>query len=251
MRPVVSERGNEMLPTTGPPAALVTGGSSGIGLGVAKALAEDGYAVSLVARRKDRLEEAVAAIGESAAIAIVSDVTDSEGVAAAVAQHQAHWGRLDVLVNNAGGGIIGPMEEASLKAVDLQLDLNLRAVILFYRSALPHLLEAGAADGALVLNMASSAGKTGKPTLGVYSAAKHGVVGFSEAMNREFGDRGVKSCVFCPGYVDTPLAADTDETRPSEMIQTDDIAGMTRALLSLSRYCVIPEVLFLRPGLVD
>jgi NAD(P)-dependent dehydrogenase (short-subunit alcohol dehydrogenase family) len=91
-------------------------------------------------------------------------------------------------------------------------------------------------------------GKRAEGGLAVYSAAKHGVVGLNEAMNLELGPRGVKSCVFCPGYVDTPLAS-TVGVEPDEMIQPADLAEVLKALLSLSRHCVIPEVTFLRPGL--
>jgi NAD(P)-dependent dehydrogenase (short-subunit alcohol dehydrogenase family) len=110
------------------------------------------------------------------------------------------------------------------------------------------LLEAGADGGALVVKPASIHGKRAEGGLAVYSAAKHGVIGLSEAMNLELGERGVKSCVFCPGYVDTPLAAALD-VPSEEMIRPSDLVEVLKALLQLSRHCVIPEVVFLRPGL--
>jgi NAD(P)-dependent dehydrogenase (short-subunit alcohol dehydrogenase family) len=232
------------------PAALVTGGSSGIGFEMAGALAGQGYGVTLVARRPETVERAVETLREEnlEVIGVSADLTEEAGVIEAIARHRETWGRLDVLVNNAGGGIMGPLQESSLKHIDRQLDLNLRSVVLFYRHATELLLEAGADGGALVVNTASIHGKHAEGGLAVYSAAKHGVVGLSEAMNLELGERGVKSCVFCPGYVDTPLAAPVG-VPSEEMIRPSDLVEVLKALLQLSRHCVIPEVVFLRPGL--
>jgi ketoreductase len=232
------------------PAALVTGGSSGIGLELARALGHEGYAVTIVARRPETVERAATALCDEGldVLGVALDITDEHSVAEAVRRHREWIGRLDVLVNNAGGGIIGPLEDATLRHIDRQLDLNLRAVVLFYRHAMELLLEAGRNGGALVVNVASAHGKRAEGGLAVYSAAKHGVVGLNEAMNLELGERGVKSCVFCPGYVDTPLAADVG-VDPADMIRPDDLVQVLKALLALSRHCVIPEVSFLRPGL--
>lgn len=232
------------------PAALVTGGSSGIGFELARALGAEGYAITLVGRRPDKVDGAVRALRDEGVevLGLPADITEGEAVVDVVRRHRAARGRLDVLVNNAGGGIMEPLEDAPLKHIDRQLDLNLRSVVLFYRHAAAMLLEAGRSTGALVVNTASAHGKRAQGGLAVYSAAKHGVVGLNEAMNLEFGDRGVKSCVFCPGYVDTPLAADVG-VDPDEMIRPADLSVVLRALLQLSPYCVVPEVVFLRPGL--
>jgi NAD(P)-dependent dehydrogenase (short-subunit alcohol dehydrogenase family) len=229
---------------------LVTGGSSGIGFELARALGQEGYAVTVVARRPETLERAVTQLQEEGldVLGVAADITEEPSVVEAVHRHREWAGRLDVLVNNAGGGIMGPLEDATLRHIDRQLDLNLRAVVLFYRHAAELLLEAGRDGGALVVNVASAHGKRAEGGLAVYSAAKHGVVGLNEAMNLELGDRGVKSCVFCPGYVDTPLAADVG-VEADEMIRPDDLVEVLKALLALSRHCVIPEVSFLRPGL--
>ena len=231
-------------------AALVTGGSSGIGFELSRALAREHHDVTLVARRPETVERAVGELRAEGleVVGVAADLTDEAGVVDAVRRHREAWGRLDVLVNNAGGGIMGPLEEATLKHIDRQLDLNLRSVVLLYRHATALLLDAGRDGGALVVNIASAHGKRAERGLAVYSAAKHGVVGLTEAMNLELGERGVKSCVFCPGYVDTPLAAAVD-VAPEEMIRPGDLAEVLRALLQLSRHCVIPEVVFLRPGL--
>jgi NAD(P)-dependent dehydrogenase (short-subunit alcohol dehydrogenase family) len=173
-----------------------------------------------------------------------------ERIEAAVAAHSERFGRLDVLVNNAGMGIYGSLADLQTRHVDLLLALNLRSVMLFYRDSLELLRAAGAEHGeALVVNVSSVAGKRGAAGLGVYSAAKHGVVGFTEAMNAELSGEGIKSCVLCPGFVDTQLADYIkDEVPAAEMITPADIAELVRALLRLSPHCVIPEVLMTRPG---
>ena len=120
-------------------------------------------------------------------------------------------------------------------------------MILFYRESMEMLRAAGAGDGALVVNMASITGKIGTPGLSVYSATKHGMVGFTQAMNGELRDAGIKSCVLCPAFVDTPLTDYLkDEIAPEEMIRVEDVAEGVRYLLKLSRYCVIPELVFAR-----
>lgn len=232
--------------------ALVTGASSGIGLAIAAMLAAEGYDLTIVSRTPEKLERAAAelAAGGGNVHPVPADVLDEEEIAAAVAAHRERCGRLDLLVNNAGMGIHAELDDYRVKHVDLQLALNLRSVILFYREAID-LLRAAAAEhrNALVINMASVVGKRGVAGLGVYSAAKHGVVGFTEAMNEELSGEGIKSCVLCPGFVDTDLADYAQNpVPPAEMIRTADLAETVRALLRLSATCVIPEVLFTRPG---
>ncbi len=165
------------------------------------------------------------------------------------------------LVTGASGGI-GAALAAALAAegfgvtvsgrdekrhVDLQLDLNLRAAILLFRACLP-LLRAAVADAgrAQVIQVSSAAGKQGQPGLSVYSAAKFGLVGFTEACNRDHGAEGIRSTVFCPGLVDTPLAAAYDVS-PEEMVRPEDLAEALRFLLRLSDRCLVPELSFLAP----
>ena len=161
-------------------AALVTGGSSGIGLAIAKALGEDGYGVTVAARRPEKLEGARAEL-EQAGVdvqAVPAQMTDEEEIHGAFASHQERFGRLDVLVNNAGIGIGAPMADIQTKHLDIQLGVNLRAVVIGTRQGLPMLREAGAEHGkALIVNMASVAGKSGQPWLSVYSATKAAVIG--------------------------------------------------------------------------
>ncbi len=232
--------------------ALVTGASSGIGFAIAAMLAEEGYDLTLVSRTPEKLERAATELAATGASVhpVAADVLDAEQIAAAVAAHRERCGRLDVLVNNAGMGIHAELDDYEVKKVDLQLALNLRAAILFYREAID-LLRAAAAEhrNAVVVNMASIVGKRGVAGLGVYSAAKHGLVGFTEAMNEELSGEGIKSCVLCPGFVDTELADYAQNPVPAaEMIRTADLAESVRALLRLSPTCVVPEIVLTRPG---
>lgn len=215
-------------------------------------LAEEGYDLTLVSRSPVRIEAAAAQLSDQPieVAPVAADLCEEGEIARAAAAHRDRFGRLDVLVNNAGLGIHGEVDDYQTKHVDLQLSLNLRAVILLYREAIEMLRAAGAEHGeALVVNMSSSAGKRGAPGLGVYSAAKHGLVGFTETMNRDLSAAGIKSCVLCPGFVDTELADySQNPVPPEEMIRPGDVAESVRALLRLSSHCVVPELLLTRPG---
>jgi len=235
-----------------PRAAIVTGASSGIGLAVARMLGERGHAVTLVARRAGRLQAAYEQLrGEGLEVGrVVANVGDEADVVRAVAAHRGAYGRLDVLVNNAGVGIGAPIGELTAKQMDTQLATNLRSVPLFYREALAMLTAAGAEHrNALVVNTASIAGKSGQAWLSIYSATKAGLIGFTQAMNQELHGLGIKSTALCPGYVDTPM---TDlvkgELAAAQMIQTADIVAGVAMLLSLTPGCLVGEIVFARPG---
>jgi NAD(P)-dependent dehydrogenase (short-subunit alcohol dehydrogenase family) len=225
--------------------AIVTGGSSGIGLSIAGVLVEDGFGVTLVARRPARLEAAAAELGGDI-LTVPAQLGDADAADRVVAAHAERFGGLDVLVNNAGVGVSAPIEDMTDNRVALQMDVNLLSVIRFYRAVVPLLRAAGAG---LVVNTASASGKSPEALLSVYSATKAAVIAFTHAMNKELGDEGIKSCALCPGFVDTPLIEYAhDQVPPEEMIKPQDVAEIVRALLRLSPYCVVPEVDFQRPG---
>ena len=232
-------------------AALVTGGSSGIGLAIARALGDDGYGVTISARRPEKLDAAAEEL-RTAGIdvqALPANMTDEEAVVGTIRAHTDRFGRLDVLVNNAGVGIGEAMHEITTKYLDMQLGVNLRSLIIATREALPILREAGAEHGkALIVNMASIAGKTGQAWLSVYSATKAGVVGFSQATQKEVAGEGIQVTAFCPGFVDTPMTEFVKEqVKPEEMIRPEDIAESVRFLLRTSPACLVPEIVFTRP----
>jgi NAD(P)-dependent dehydrogenase (short-subunit alcohol dehydrogenase family) len=233
-------------------AALITGGSSGIGLAIGRALAEDGYGVTLSARRPEKLEEAAETLrGDGLEVEHVpANMAEEEDIKALAQKHRERFGRCDVLVNNAGVGIGGPIAEAETKKLDLQLDVNLRAVYLMTRECLPMLKEAGAEHRkALIANTASIAGKSGQGWLAAYSATKFGVVGLSQAMHREFGQEGIQVTALCPGFVDTAMTEwIREQVSQEDMIRPEDIAEAIRFLLGTSPACYVPEIQFIRPG---
>jgi NAD(P)-dependent dehydrogenase (short-subunit alcohol dehydrogenase family) len=233
-------------------AALITGGSSGIGLGIARALGEDGYGITISARRPEKLEAAAEEL-RCAGLDVLhmpAQVGEESQLEQLIEVHRERFGRLDVLVNSAGVGIGEAMHELTTKYVDMQLGVNLRSLILMTRSCLPMLREAGREHGkALVVNLASVAGKSGQPWLSVYSATKFAVIGFSQATQREVAGDGIQVTAFAPGFVDTPMTEFVrEQVKPEEMIQTEDIAEAVRFLLRTSPRCVVPEIVFLRPG---
>jgi NAD(P)-dependent dehydrogenase (short-subunit alcohol dehydrogenase family) len=235
-------------------AAIVTGGSSGIGLAIARMLVEEGYGVTVASRRPEKLAEAAEQLeadgGEVAQVA--GNMASEEVVARVVAEHRERFGRLDVLVNNAGVGVGAPVADIETKRLDMQLAVNLRSVILFYREAAALLRAAGAEHrNALVVNTSSISGKDGEPWLSVYSATKAAVVGFTESMNKELGQEGIKSTALCPAFVDTPMTDFIKQSIAAEnMIRASDVSEAVRMLLRLSPGCVIPEIIFQPPGRV-
>jgi NAD(P)-dependent dehydrogenase (short-subunit alcohol dehydrogenase family) len=233
-------------------AAIVTGASSGIGLAVARMLAEEGHAVTLAARRPAKLRAAYERLRADGLEVqqVAANVGDEDDIKRVVAAHRDAYGRLDVLMNNAGVGIGSPIGDLDTKRMDIQLATNLRAIPLFYRECIEMLTAAGAEHrSALVINTASVAGKSGEAWLSVYSATKFAVVGFTQSMNRELAGRGIKSTALCPAFVDTAMTEFVRaKVAPADMIQTSDIVAAVRMLLALSPGCVVPEIVFQMPG---
>ena len=233
-------------------AALVTGGSSGIGLAIARALGKDGYALTVSARRPEKLEAAADELRAAGmeVRAVPANMADEDALVSVVDAHRDRYGRLDVLVNNAGVGIGQPMAEIVTKHLDLQVGVNLRSLILATREALPMLREAAAEHGkALIVNTASISGKSGQPWLSVYSATKAGVVGFSQATQKEVADDGIQVTALCPAFVDTPMTEFAKgQVKAEEMIRPEDIAESVRFLLRTSPACLVPEIVFMRAG---
>jgi NAD(P)-dependent dehydrogenase (short-subunit alcohol dehydrogenase family) len=229
----------------------VTGASRGIGRAVAEAFAGQGDRVAVHHRGSPGLAgQVLAGLPGDGHTVVQADLADAEAVRRMVDQAHAELGRLDVLVNNAGVGIGAQATEHQTKYVDMQVDVNLRAIIIFYRECLEMLSAAGAEHGsALVVNMASMAGKSPQPWLSVYAATKAAVIAYTRAMNKEVAAKGVKSVAFCPGFVDTDMSDFIKQTVPAEgMLRPSDIGEGLRFLLRVSPTCVIPEIVFERPG---
>jgi NAD(P)-dependent dehydrogenase (short-subunit alcohol dehydrogenase family) len=233
-------------------AAIVTGASRGIGRAIADTLGELGYGLTLSARKPESLEQAAAELRDRgyAVEAVVGSLADEDAIKQVVAAHRDRFGRLDVLVNSAGIGVGAAAGEHQTKFIDMQLDVNIRAIILFYREALEMLKAAGAEhQSAFVINLSSLAAKAPSPWLSVYSATKAAVVAYTTAMNKELANDGIRSVAFCPGFVDTDMSDFVKGMVPAEeMIRTDDIAAAVRFILGLSPWALIPEIVFQRPG---
>ena len=221
-------------------AALVTGGSSGIGLAIARALREDGFELTLASRTREKVE---AAARELDALAVVANVAESDDCRRIVDEHRDRYGRLDVLVNSAGVGIAGDIDQMPVKHVDVQVDVNLRGLMLVTAAALPLLREARG----LVVNIASIAGTMGTPFLPVYGATKAAVIQFTDTLNRGEQHHGVRATAISPGFVDTPMT-DWNPVPKEEMIRPEDCAEMVRLLLRLSPYARIPQMVVERVG---
>jgi NAD(P)-dependent dehydrogenase (short-subunit alcohol dehydrogenase family) len=230
----------------------VTGASSGIGLAIAHALGEEGHGLTVVARRPEKLAGAVEELRAAGhdVHEVAANLLAEEELQRVVAAHRERFGRLDVLVNSAGIGVGAPVTEVETKRLDMQLDLNVRTIVLLYRECADLLRAAGAEHrNALVVNLSSISGKSGQPWLSVYSATKAAVIAWTQAMNKELSGDGIKSVALCPGFVDTPMTEFIrDQVSPDDMIKPRDIAESVRFLLRTSPACVVPEIVFQRPG---
>ncbi|MBC7372507.1 MAG: SDR family NAD(P)-dependent oxidoreductase [Frankiales bacterium] len=240
--------------------ALVTGASSGIGEATALALAAQGAAGAVVARRKDRLDDLAGRIEAAGgkALVIEADVTDERQAQQAVAQTVADLGRLDTLVNNAGVMLLGPMESAPVEEWRRMVELNVLGLMYCTHAALPHLLAA-AQDSprrvADVVNISSVAGRIARAGSGVYNATKFGVGAFSEGLRQEVTKRHVRVSLVEPGAVSTELVS---HNRPEvqdiiagrfadmERLQSEDISDAVTYVVTRPRHVAINEVL-IRP----
>jgi NAD(P)-dependent dehydrogenase (short-subunit alcohol dehydrogenase family) len=222
------------------PSALVTGGSSGIGLAIARILREEGYDLTLASRTKEKIE---AAAGELGATPIAADMSKEDDCVRVVAEHVDRFGGLEVLVNSAGLGIAGTVESLQTKHIDLQLGVNLRGLLIVSREAIPHLKR----SKGWIVNLASIAGTTSTPGLTVYGATKAAVIALTHSQNAELDADGVRAIAICPGFVDTPMAQ-WSGLGHEEMIQPEDCAEIVRMCLRLSPRARIPQVVVERVG---
>lgn len=229
-------------------AALVTGGSSGIGRACALGLAADGYDVTIVARSQSKLDAVEAAAAEAGlrVHGLAADLADDDGMAGVVASHTARTGRMDVLFSNAGTFHEGPIESTGPAETDAQLRLNLRATHLLVRECLPLLRAAGQEHRkALIAVTASMAAKRGFGDLTMYSATKAGLVAWTQSAHLELGPEGIQVTALCPGYVDTDMVAGTTE---QDLMSAGSVLEALRFLLRTDPNCMVPEIQLVRPG---
>jgi NADP-dependent 3-hydroxy acid dehydrogenase YdfG len=236
--------------------ALVTGASSGIGEATARMLAARGAKVAMAARRTDRLETLAGEIAEAGgtALPVELDVGDREQAEGAVARTVDQLGRLDVLVNNAGVMLLGPMLEAPVEEWQQMVEVNLLGLMYMTKAAIPHLLEAAEGDRGVadVVNISSVAGRIARRNSGVYNATKFGVGAFSESLRQEVTRRHVRVSLVEPGAVATELQG---HNRPEvkeqlakrfddmEVLQAEDIAAAIEFVVTRPRHVTVNEVL--------
>jgi 3-oxoacyl-[acyl-carrier protein] reductase len=210
-------------------AAFVTGASRGIGAAVARSLSAAGVSVGLASRSGDDL-------GLDRAIGLACDVRDAKELDAAAAATVEQFGRLDILVANAGVGAYGPFLELSPEHLDEMIDVNLKGTIYAVRAALPYLLESPEAD---IVTLASEAGRRGLPYEAVYCASKFGQVGFTRALDHELRERDVRCTNVCPGGVATDFALDEGRGRTQNalpgMMSAENVAEVVMFVLTRPR----------------
>src|SRR5881409_1384010 len=208
---------------------LVTGASRGIGAAVARLLAEHGVKIGLASRSGDDL-------GLTDSVGIACDVRRAEDVDAAVDRTVNAFGRLDILVANAGVGAYGPFRDLSPEHLEEMIDVNLKGTLYAVRAALPHLLKSGEAD---IVTLASEAGRRGLPYEAVYCASKFGQVGFTRALDHELREQGVRCTNVCPGGVATDFALDDGRGRTTDalpgMMSAEDVAEVVLFVLTRPR----------------
>ena len=218
--------------------ALVTGASGGIGAAVARSLTEQGVRLGLASRSGGDL-------GIDGSIAAPCDVRDPAAVGAFVEQIVARFGRLDIVIANAGVGAYGPFLELDPGSLEEMLDTNVKGTIYTIRAALPHLLESDRAD---IVTVASEAGRRGLPFEAVYSASKFAQVGFTRALDHELRPQGVRCTNVCPGGVATEFAMGRGRTPDmpelAGMMSADDVAEAVLFVLTRPRNHRILEVAF-------
>ena len=247
-----------MKPVLDGTVALVTGASSGIGAATATALAAQGAAVALAARREDRLEALAADIRDQGGTALVleCDITDEQQAVGAVERTVAGLGRLDTLINNAGVMLLGPVVDAPLSEWQQMVQLNVLGLLYCAHAALPHLLRA-AQDGprqvADLVNISSVAGRVARTGNGVYSLTKHGVGAFSESLRQEVAKRYVRVSLVEPGATATELVShnrpevlESIRSQLGQVMDAGDIADAISYIVTRPRHVAVNELL-IRP----
>lgn len=218
--------------------AFVTGASRGIGAATARALAEEGARLGLASRSGDDL-------GLAEAVAGPCDVRDEPQLRALVDRTVAAFGRLDILVVNAGVGAYGPFLDLDPADVEQMIDVNVKGLLYAVRAALPHLVETRAGD---VVTLASEAGRRGLPNETVYCASKFAQIGFTRALDHELRERGVRCTNVCPGGVATDFAMGKGRTPEMselrDMMTAEDVAAAVVFVVTRPRNHRILELAF-------
>lgn len=226
--------------------AIVTGGTKGIGRGIAEALIREGVKVCISARRSSEIEEASAALnklGGGKAIGFVCDVREHVQVKSLFERTNVALGGVDILVNNAGIGIFAPVEEMSPEDFRAILETNVFGVFYCCHEAIPLMKARG---GGYIINISSLAGANPHPRMAAYNASKFGLNGFSEALMQEVRHDGIKVSYIMPGSVNTAFGGDQPSDKNSWQLQPADIARVVVDLLQHDDRC-LPSRVEVRP----
>jgi 3-oxoacyl-[acyl-carrier protein] reductase len=233
--------------------ALITGASRGIGAEIARRLAVEGYALTLSARSEPGLLIAAEQLRTDTGAevhAVAANMAVEDDVRRLCSEHEARFGRLDLLVLNAGVGTSGPIAELSVKAYDLTLAVNLRAAFILLQETLPLLRKTAALEperGAKVVALASIAGVSGEANLGAYAASKAALISLCQTVTLEESGNGVTATALCPGLVATDMTAWT-RVPAEQMLPASDIAELAVAVSRLSVGAVVPNIVIARRG---
>jgi short-subunit dehydrogenase len=203
-------------------------------------LRDEGYELTLVSRRPEKLAAAAEELG---AEPFAANLANEEECVRAVAAHAERWGGMDVLVNSAGIGIGGTFGSQETKRIGLQVAVNLTGTLIVTREALP-LLRASRGQ---IITLASIAGTIPTPGLAVYGATKAALIAWTNSLNREEAEHGVRATALCPAFVATPMT-DWTGLPAEEMIQPEDVVELARTLLRLSPRARVPQIVIERVG---
>jgi 3-oxoacyl-[acyl-carrier protein] reductase len=233
-------------------AALVTGASRGIGRAIATRLAAEGFDLTITSRTRGALDELAADLSPATAHVVPGDMSSEDDVARVADEHLARFGRLDVLVLNAGTGTVTPIEETSPARFEKQLRVNLHSPFQLIARCLPAMRETAKSNrrlGARIIAIASVTGIASEPGMSVYGASKAALISLCESVNVEASADGVSATSISPGYVDTDMSEWIhDRIAPDTMITVDDIAELAVAMTRLSANAVVPNITVVRPG---
>jgi len=230
--------------------ALVTGGTRGLGLAIATRLAAEGASVAVVGRDKERAREVALELSGTGvpAVGVGADVSSWEDAQRAVAKARSVLGPIDIVVANAGIGVIGPVADADPADWRRMMDINYLGTAHITKAALPGMLERGRGD---IMAIASAGGTKGYPDWSGYCASKWAVVGFMECLAQEVTTKGIRVSTFCPGGIDTPFWDDLNvdvhrsgTASRATLMRPEDVAETVMLQLRLPRSVLLKRTVF-------
>jgi len=220
---------------------LVTGASRGIGRAIALRFAHENMDLIVAARNEMELlalREEILALGQDC-LAVVTDLCQPMEIESLVKQGVAYYGRIDVLVNNAGVGVWAPITEITLAQFDEMFDVNMRAVFLLTKAVLPQMIARSTGH---IINIASTSSRWAYPEGTIYCASKFAVLGFNEALAKELRTTGVRVTAVCPGQVNSYLGGSSPEEWQEEMLHGEDVAELAVQVVKLPAYAIVTEM---------